>query len=68
MLVAPKKKVTVSPAIVAPPAGFGVIVAVNCTPCPKVEGFKDDAVTAVVVVAIFTVCEKLPAPEEELPV
>ena len=33
----------------------GVTVAVNFTPCPEFEGFSDDAVTAVVVLACFTV-------------
>jgi hypothetical protein len=40
---------------VPPPGATGLTVAVSVTDWPKVDGFTDD-VTAVVVLAWFTVC------------
>jgi hypothetical protein len=38
------------------PAELSITVAVKVTDCPNTEGFADE-VTAVVVLAAFTVCE-----------
>jgi hypothetical protein len=53
-VVAPSLKVTV-PVGVPLPGAAGATVAVKVTPCPNAEGFPDE-ITAVVVLALFTVC------------
>ena len=66
--MAPSLKVMV-PVGVPPPGAPMLIVPVNVTPTPKVEGFAE-LLTATVVLALFTVCAttgevlpvKLPSP------
>ena len=55
--VAPSLKVTV-PVGVPVPGAVAITVAVKVTACPKTEGLTDE-LTAVVVLALLTVCVKV---------
>jgi hypothetical protein len=55
--VAPSLKVTV-PVGMPVPGAVAITVAVKVTACPKIEGLTDE-LTAVVVLALLTVCVKL---------
>jgi hypothetical protein len=56
-VVAPSLKVTV-PVAVPDPGATAETVAVKVTDCPKTEGLAE-AATAVVVLAVFTVCVRI---------
>jgi hypothetical protein len=58
MAVAPSLKVTVSPTGIAPAPGADTVTfAVSVTDCPKLDGLLEED-NAVVVLALFTTCEK----------